>query len=85
MSNRLEPDQARHYVGPGLDPNCLQRISAEDNNFSEYMKGREETYVSSILGSNIFSGLGFFFCITRNGCFLSHDSSHRHTKSFSVV
>ena len=23
MSNNLDPDQARHYVGPDLDPNCL--------------------------------------------------------------
>ena len=24
VSNRLEPDQARHFVGPDLGPNCLQ-------------------------------------------------------------
>ena len=29
VSNSLDPDQARHYVGPDLDPNCLQRLSAE--------------------------------------------------------
>ena len=28
MSNRLEPDQARHFVGPDLGPICLQRLSA---------------------------------------------------------
>ena len=27
MSNSLHPDQARHYVGPDLCPNCLQRLS----------------------------------------------------------
>ena len=27
MSNSLGPDQARHYVGPDLNPNCLQRLS----------------------------------------------------------
>ena len=26
MSNSLDPDQARHYVGPDLGPNCLQRF-----------------------------------------------------------
>ena len=26
MSNNLDPDQARHFVGPDLDPNCLQRL-----------------------------------------------------------
>ena len=30
MSNSLDPDQARHLVGPDLCPNCLQRLSADD-------------------------------------------------------
>ena len=30
MSNSLDPDQARHFVGPDLDLNCLQRFSADD-------------------------------------------------------
>ena len=30
VSNSLDPDQARHYVGPGLGTNCLQRLSADD-------------------------------------------------------
>ena len=29
MSNSLDPDQARHFVGPDLGPNCLQRLSAD--------------------------------------------------------
>ena len=29
MSNSLDPDQARHFVGPDLGPNCLQRSSAD--------------------------------------------------------
>ena len=28
MSNSLGPDQAQHFVGPDLGPNCLQRLSA---------------------------------------------------------
>ena len=28
MSNSLDPDQAIHFVGPDLGPNCLQRLSA---------------------------------------------------------
>ena len=27
VSNSLLPDQAQHYVGPDLGPNCLQRLS----------------------------------------------------------
>ena len=30
VSNSLDPDQARHYVGPDLGPNCLQWLSADD-------------------------------------------------------
>ena len=30
VSNGLDPDQDRHYVGPDLGPKCLQRISADD-------------------------------------------------------
>ena len=30
VSDSLDPDQARHFVGPDLGPNCLQRLSADD-------------------------------------------------------
>ena len=29
VSNSLDPDQARHFVRPDLDPNCLQKLSAD--------------------------------------------------------
>ena len=29
-SNSLDPDQARHFVGPVLGPNRLQRLLADD-------------------------------------------------------
>ena len=29
MSNNLDPDQAQHFVGPDLDPNCFQRFQAD--------------------------------------------------------
>ena len=32
MSNGLDPDQDRHFVGPKLGPNCLQRLSADYKN-----------------------------------------------------
>ena len=34
VSNSLDPDQARHFVGPDLGPNCLQRFSADDKEFT---------------------------------------------------
>ena len=30
MSKSLGTDQARHFVGPDLGPNCLQRLSADN-------------------------------------------------------
>ena len=30
VSNSLDSDQARHFVGPDLDPNCLQGLSVDD-------------------------------------------------------
>ena len=30
VSNNLDPDQARHFVGPDLGPYCLQRFSADE-------------------------------------------------------
>ena len=30
MSISLDPDQARHFVRPDLDQNCLQKLSADD-------------------------------------------------------
>ena len=35
MSNGLDPDQARRFVGPDLGPNCLLlRLSADDKSHS---------------------------------------------------
>ena len=30
-SNSLDPDLARHFVGPDLDPNCLQTFLADNS------------------------------------------------------
>ena len=30
VSNSWDADQARHFVGPDLGPNCLQRLSADN-------------------------------------------------------
>ena len=35
LSNSLDPDQARHGVGPDLGPNCLQWLSADDRSLEE--------------------------------------------------
>ena len=30
MSNSLDPEQDRGFIGPDLGPNCLRRLSADD-------------------------------------------------------
>ena len=30
VSNSLDPDQVQHFVGHDLDPNCLQKVLADD-------------------------------------------------------
>ena len=37
-SKSLDPDQAQHFVGPDLDPNCLQRLSEDDK--GRYKRGK---------------------------------------------
>ena len=43
VSNGLDPDQDRRSVGPDLGPNCLQRLSADDNSLlaTNELKGRQ--------------------------------------------
>ena len=49
MENSLDPDQARHFVRPDLDPNCLQKLSAVDT-----IVGKELTFLFySHLNQNI--------------------------------
>ena len=43
MSNSLESVQTRHFVGPDLGPNCLQRLSADDTS-------RQRVQVGMVIG-----------------------------------
>ena len=45
MPNSLYPDQGRHYVGPDLAPNCLQKLTADDK--SRRCKDRVNTNKTS--------------------------------------
>ena len=40
VSNSFDPDQAGHFVGPDLDTNCLQMLSADDK--SHHLWGQSE-------------------------------------------
>ena len=51
MSNSMETDQARHFVGPDLDPNCLQCLSADDK--SKKLMRRESILTLCMLGIHV--------------------------------
>ena len=38
MSNSLDPDQARQYVGPDVDPNSLQKLSGDNTDGKELIE-----------------------------------------------
>ena len=69
MSNNLDLDQDRQYVGPDLDLNCLQRFSADDKSFF---------FTSSLILSILFVCLfvlilyvpSTIFQLNRDGSFL---------------
>ena len=56
VSNRLDPDQDRHYIGPDLDPYCLQRLSAD-------------VILGNHLQQTTFSG-AFFLCALRDNLWI---------------
>ena len=60
MANRLDPDQARRFVGPDPDPTCLQRLSADDTS-KQRVKLKIKSYYLFI-GRYFFSNL-FGVCL----------------------
>ena len=48
----LDPDQDRHFVGPDLDPNCLQRLSESVKIVSN--KRRDNLSLLNLLTSRCF-------------------------------
>ena len=64
VSNSLNPDQAQHFVGPDLGPNCLQRLSADDTNVTPDLGSNclqrlsaDDTNVTPDLGPNCLQRL----------------------------
>ena len=49
MSNRLDPDQARHFMGPNLGSICLQRLSANDGNQFILILPKIQTDITKLL------------------------------------
>ena len=62
MWNSLDQDQARHFVGPDLGPNCLQRSSAED-----LFVGPTGVYLLDFF----CTGIQFYLLLSPYLCFIS--------------
>ena len=52
VSNSLDPDQARHCVGPDLAPTCLQRLLADDTSIQRVRGVNSHRTISEM--KNIF-------------------------------
>ena len=53
VSNSLDPDQARHFVGPDLGPNCLQRLSAAATSWDVFFFSELSTNKSFVFNLDI--------------------------------
>ena len=63
MSNSLNPDQARGFVGPDLGPNCLPRLSADDTGRQRVNNVYLSIRISSLMHLVIFEAPTFHFII----------------------
>ena len=59
MSNGLDPDQARHSIGPVLGQKCLHRLSADDKR--KWLLAWGELNSTLAMGHFISSTLKFCF------------------------
>ena len=57
MSNSLDLDQARHFVGPDLGPNCLQRLSADDTRMQRVLHSHSCMQHMYLVGLQVYSAV----------------------------
>ena len=69
VSNSLDPDQVRQNVGPDLDPNCLQRLSAEDTG---RQRDKRESPLEKDNHFHVFVALIVSLLAGIFACFLTH-------------
>ena len=63
-SNSLAPDQARRFVGPDLNPNCLLRLSADDKSrHRERVNEQNDMFVFCFLLLFFFFFFFFLFLV----------------------
>ena len=57
MSNSLDLDQVRHFVGPDLGPNCLQRLSADDTRRQSVLYSHSCMQHMYLVGLQVYSAV----------------------------
>ena len=63
VSNNLEPDQARRYVGPDLVPNYVERLSADDTSWQRVKKSSFEQLKNFVFSTKNYNKFAFlYFC-----------------------
>ena len=60
MSNSLDLDQARHFVGPDLGPNCLQRLTADDTCRQSVLHSHSCMQHMYLVGLQVYSAVAQF-------------------------
>ena len=61
MLNSMDPDKDQHFVGLDLDPNCFQRLSADDK-----LAARKERSPIMTVSDSKFNDIFFFIFIVEN-------------------
>ena len=69
VSNSLDPDQNQHNVGPDLDPNCLQILTADDKSLARKELIFSYAVFVLMIGdtfSPLYTNYGFFLLVSYN-------------------
>ena len=59
VSNRLDPDQAQHFVLPDLGPICLQRLRADDTSRQELTPYMHVSSADNIAVQTVWTQISF--------------------------
>ena len=68
VTNGLDPDQDRHFVGPELGPNCLQRLSADDKSpLAQWVNVHVQLSSTSSpgFGPSLLTAIYFILCVCK--------------------
>ena len=59
MSNGLDPDQGRHFVGPDLGPNCMLRLLGDDKVAASMLRVKIVNFKNRLFHCKIWTNPSF--------------------------